>query len=223
MKLKKRDCFSFLCFCHATALGCYGTSPMVPFRPPVTFMPVPTPVVNIEPTIDVQTQLNVSENAHVPIDASGSIDPDGTIVSFDWQQLEGAEVFLSNANKSIVSFTSPYVAANEDIVLQLVVTDNDNAQVSTAITISIENGELIRPNLTAKLNESGLKLDWTESFAAQYRVLYSIDGQIPNQMFTTDLDAMLTNLKTGRYTFYVEAYDELGNSLISPPQSVLVL
>jgi hypothetical protein len=106
--------------------------------------------------------------------------------------------------------------------LRLTIFDNDNAEATANITITVENTELIRPLLIAEVRDSNLELYWTESFASKYRVLYMAEGQTPIQLFTNVVGMTINNPQSGNYTFYVEAYDELGNSLFSSPTRVLV-
>jgi len=82
--------------------------------------------------------------------------------------------------------------------------------------------DLIQPILTADVVGNNINLSWSESNASEYRVLYRRNG-LSFEEFTTNHQLSLGNLQSGNYTIYVEAYDELGNSLFASPARVTVL
>ena len=91
--------------------------------------------------------------ANAGIDQSG-IEPDatvtltasttggtGTISSYVWQQISGEAVSITGANSATASFVAPRVAATGttiDVVLQLTVTDSNNATATDTITITVD-------------------------------------------------------------------------------------
>ena len=83
-------------------------------------------------------------------------------------------------------------------------------------------GVLTTPIVNVVMNDQQLQLQWTESFASSYRVLYWAEGEAPQEATTNDLTYIFSTLNTDAYTAIVEAYDDLGNSLFSAPISVEV-
>ena len=84
------------------------------------------------------------------------------------------------------------------------------------------NGVLTTPIVNVTMIDQQLQLQWTESFASSYRVLYWGEGEGPQEATTSDLSYIFATLDTDAYTAIVEAYDDLGNSLFSAPISVEV-
>ena len=83
-------------------------------------------------------------------------------------------------------------------------------------------GVLTTPIVNVTMVDQQLQLQWTESFASSYRVLYWAEGVAPQEATTNDLTYIFATLDTDAYTAIVEAYDDLGNSLFSAPISVEV-
>ena len=83
-------------------------------------------------------------------------------------------------------------------------------------------GVLTTPIVNVTMVDQQLQLQWTESFASSYRVLYWAEGEAPQEATTNDLSYIFATLDTDAYTAIVEAYDDLGNSLFSAPISVEV-
>ena len=83
-------------------------------------------------------------------------------------------------------------------------------------------GVLTTPIVNVTMIDQQLQLQWTESFASSYRVLYWAEGEAPQEATTNDLSYIFATLDTDAYTAIVEAYDDLGNSLFSAPISVEV-
>ena len=61
-------------------------------------------------------------NSEVTLDGSASIDVDGSIVSFEWLQLGGAQVFLNDNDVITTSFMAP--SELDTLHFSLTVTDD---------------------------------------------------------------------------------------------------
>jgi hypothetical protein len=72
----------------------------------------------------------------VTLNGSASYDPDGSIAAYQWTQTSGPSVTLTGATTSTASFTA---ASRESatLVFQLTVTDNQGAQASDSVTITL--------------------------------------------------------------------------------------
>ena len=72
----------------------------------------------------------------VSLDGSASLDPQNQALSYEWTQVSGPQVSLSNPQDPQPSFIMPTVAANTPLSFSLVVTDADG-NVSHADTVNI--------------------------------------------------------------------------------------
>ena len=85
----------------------------------------------------------------VTLDGTGSTDPDGRIEGWQWIQIEGPTVALSNADTATPQFEAPQVDDGSEIIvtLRLTVTDNDgltaldNCQVTVSANSSGGGGD----------------------------------------------------------------------------------
>lgn len=61
------------------------------------------------------------------------------------------------------------------------------------------------------------QLQWSNSYASQYRVLLWLNDQQLSEHYTSQRRFNPSSLASGQYTAVVEAYDSIGNSLFSDP------
>ena len=92
--------------------------------------------VNLPPVVDVVASQAVDAGAIVILMAPAS-DSDGMIVNYLWEQTGGTAVILSGADAVTATFTAPDVAADETLTFRLTVTDNDGAQVSGNVSVTV--------------------------------------------------------------------------------------
>ena len=78
------------------------------------------------------------------------------LASYSWQQGSGTAVTISNSDMASASFTAPMVAANDDLVFSLKVTDNDGATGSNSATVTVND---VPPPVTNLIWDQG---DWDE-------------------------------------------------------------
>ena len=64
-------------------------------------------------------------------------DPDGAIASYLWEQTGGMMVEIVGAGTAFAFFTAPDVSADETLTFRLTVTDNDGAQASDEMSVTI--------------------------------------------------------------------------------------
>lgn len=105
-----------------------GSTPPAPNPPPA----------NQAPTANAGTDRSVREGQTVNLSATGA-DSDGSIASYSWQQESGANVAITNADTSDASFVAPDVAACEDLVFRVTVTDDDGATGSDTVTVAVSD------------------------------------------------------------------------------------
>ena len=99
-----------------------------------------TTVVNVTgendpPTADAGPNQNVDEETKVTLDGSNSFDPDDGIASYQWKQIAGPSVSLSNPQAVQPTFLAPNVGSDGvSFTFELTVTDFSSLQ-STDTTI----------------------------------------------------------------------------------------
>ena len=113
-----------------------------PYDPPGASVPASDPScvapANQAPVADAGPDQTVAKLTGVVLDGSGSSDPDGTIAGYAWTQTAGPDVVLNNADTVAPTFGAPDVAADTDLVFQLIVTDNDGAtSAPDSVTITV--------------------------------------------------------------------------------------
>lgn len=96
----------------------------------------PAPV-NTPPTAEAGASQTVDASVLVTLNADGSRDNDGSIVSYQWSQTEGPNVELTDASQSQVTFTSPSLGEDRDLVFALRVTDDDGATANDSLVITV--------------------------------------------------------------------------------------
>jgi choice-of-anchor B domain-containing protein len=91
--------------------------------------------VNSAPNAIAGSSQTVSGGSNVTLDGSGSNDPDGDTLSYQWTQVAGTNVTLSNANSASASFTAPTV--NSDTLLRFDLTVSDSGGLSNTATTQV--------------------------------------------------------------------------------------
>lgn len=78
---------------------------------------------NVAPNAVAGASQTVPEGAVVQLDGSQSNDPDGDSLTFQWEQVSGEPVSLSNASAAMAEFTAPSVSSDTMLQFRLTVTD----------------------------------------------------------------------------------------------------
>jgi probable HAF family extracellular repeat protein len=97
--------------------------------------PPPPPSANQAPTVDAGADQSVEEGTTVNLSATGT-DSDGTIASYTWQQEDGPDVTLTNADTANASFVVPIVEHCTDLHFRVTVTDDDGATGSDTVIVN---------------------------------------------------------------------------------------
>ena len=183
---------------------------------------------NAAPTAQASAAAQAYEGTTVELDGSASADSDGSIASYSWQQIDssGYSVTLSNTAIAQPTFTAPAVAADTNLIFQLTVTDNDGAQGSATVTITIlyNNPPTANAGANQSVNEgatvqldasassdledeaSSLTYSWQQVDSSGYTITLS-DANIANPIFTAPNPAANTDL-----IFQLTVTDSLGKS-----------
>ncbi|NTX13749.1 tandem-95 repeat protein [Myxococcus sp. CA056] len=93
--------------------------------------------VNRAPTANAGTAASAVSGATVSLNGGASSDPDGATLTYQWTQVSGPAVTLSNATAAQPTFTAPTVTAERDLVFALVVSDGAASSTASLVVITI--------------------------------------------------------------------------------------
>ena len=118
-------------------------------------------VANQPPVANAGSNQSVEKSVTVTLAGSGT-DPDGTIASYQWQQVGGGLVTLSNANTATTSFTA---STADTRTFRLTVTDNAGASGSATVVVTATQTFLSENfssmNNWTTVDDTGAASSWT--------------------------------------------------------------
>lgn len=95
--------------------------------------------VNQPPLANAGPDQTVRAGDPVTLDGSSSADPDDGIASYQWQQLSGKPVTLSNSHAVRPTFTAPHVSyGGETLTFRLTVTDKSGLQSAATCAVNVQ-------------------------------------------------------------------------------------
>ncbi len=99
------------------------------------------------PTAHAGSDQIVMEGSTVYLDGSASSDSNGSIAAFQWLQIAGSNIALSDSSAENPNFVAPAVsAAGSVLTFRLTCTDNDGLQDTDEVNVSVvDNGISIYP------------------------------------------------------------------------------
>ncbi|MDH3558326.1 MAG: PKD domain-containing protein, partial [Deltaproteobacteria bacterium] len=124
--------------------------------------------INEPPTADAGPDQAVEENTIITLDGSNSHDPDDGIKSYQWRQVAGPVVTLSDPTVVKPNFTGPDVGADgASLTFELTVTDFGDLQSSDTTIVNV-TGDNDPPTADAGADQTVLEkgtvsLDWSNS------------------------------------------------------------
>jgi len=103
--------------------------------------------LNDPPTANAGVDQTVLEKSTVTLDGSNSSDPDDGVVSYQWKQVAGQSVFLSDPTDDQPIFEAPSFndSGDKPLIFELLVTDDGGLQSSDSTTVSVSNFEKDNP------------------------------------------------------------------------------
>ena len=95
---------------------------------------------NLPPTADAGPDQIVDELEPVSLSGSNSVDLDDGIASFEWVQISGPNVFLSNPDEEETIFTAPETGVDgEALSFRLIVSDYSGLEASDTCIINVSS------------------------------------------------------------------------------------
>jgi photosystem II stability/assembly factor-like uncharacterized protein len=175
---------------------------------------------NSPPTADAGSDQNVDEGMVVMLDGSNSTDPDDGIASYQWTQLSGVSVTLSDAAAIQPTFTPPEVdSAGATLTFRLKVTDVGG--LSATDTLSITVNDLTPPDVpviyaVAGTTDNQPTLDWEnvgdlDYYVVEYDTSPGFGSAVAISNITLSEYQMPSPLADGTWYWRVKAVDTAGN------------
>ena len=92
--------------------------------------------VNKPPIVNAGADQSVDAGVIVALSGTAR-DLDGNIASYLWEQTEGTMSVLSGTTSATAMFTAPDVSVDETLTFRITVTDNDGAQASDEVNVTV--------------------------------------------------------------------------------------
>jgi LmbE family N-acetylglucosaminyl deacetylase len=130
---------------------------------------------NLAPIANAGSDQVVSESVLVQLDGSASFDPNGDPLTYQWVQISGTSVQLSNSNAARPTFTAPSnLAQDQTLTFQLTVSDGQLTSLPDVVYIAVTAGAPVDTNIAplATLTAS------SEESAYQQNAIKAVDGVI---------------------------------------------
>ena len=157
----------------------------------------------LAPTAEAGPPQIVSEGETVTLDASQSSDPNDAVVAYEWTQISGPAVRLSNKNDASPTFVAAPITEDAKVVFEVTVFDSGGLSDSDTVEITIhENGIQNWPDNIITLKTAtnrllGLKPNSGSGLVSLYPVDPESDG-------VSDRDGMPENLIYGLIDFKIK-------------------
>ena len=99
---------------------------------------------DLPPSANAGTDLNATPESIVQLDGSASSDPEGSALTFDWQQIHGPNVSLSDPTSAMAEFTAPTTSTmGASLIFELTVRDELGLRNRDQVAVTVE--ELNQP------------------------------------------------------------------------------
>ena len=120
--------------------------------------------VNRAPTVNAGADGAANEGTTVTLSGSAS-DADSDALTYQWVQMSGTPVALSNGNAAVATFTAPKTAAGETLSFMLMVSDG-KVTVSDTVNVSVSpanTAPVAKARILLSGNQTAMTLDGTAS------------------------------------------------------------
>ena len=167
--------------------------------------------VNEDPIAVASSDVtSANEGMTVNLDGSSSSDSDGEIISYAWELISpDVELVISKADEARASFIAPSLDSSTDYIFQLTVTDNDNAEDISTITIIIldSSSDIVPPVANAGSDRGVTEGD---SVSLDGSGSTDSDGTIVDyswELISPDVELTITNANQAQASFTAPAVD----------------
>ena len=174
---------------------------------------------NLPPSADAGPEQAVDELTLVTLSGSGT-DSDGTIVSYAWSQVGVPAVTINDTDTAHATFTAPEVTEETLFTFCLTVTDNEGANDSDDVTITV-NPVKVPPSADAGLDrfvtgETGVTLSGSGTDSDGTIVSYAWSqvggGEVTINNADADTASFMSPEVTGQLIFRLTVTDNEGAS-----------
>lgn len=114
------------------------------------------------PIAVVPANQTITGTATISLDGSASSDPDGQIVSYQWSQVSGTALTISNPTAAKASVVLPTVTTATSYRFRLVVTDNSSATATAEFVVTQNPVQACTP-VYAKMGLRGTSNNWANT------------------------------------------------------------
>src|SRR4026208_2545607 len=128
---------------------------------------IPAQQPNMVPKADAGDDQKVEVNTEVKLDGGKSSDEDGKIVSYKWEQTDGPEVDIKQADKQTATFDVPESAADSKLVFKLTVVDDKGDSASDDVSAEVHNTQAQNTDNTQAQNTDNTQAQNTDNTQAQ--------------------------------------------------------
>ncbi|MFH2066086.1 MAG: PKD domain-containing protein [Pseudomonadota bacterium] len=97
----------------------------------------PTSNPGVKPTADAGDDQTVGERQSVRLNGSRSIDTDGIIQAYQWRQVSGPSITITEADIPEPNFVTPLVSENTELLFELTITDDSGLLDKDEVSIFI--------------------------------------------------------------------------------------
>ena len=123
----------------------------------ITINPIPNGI----PIADAGRDRDIDEVNTVKLNGNKSFDSDGSIESYEWEQISGPTVSLSDPAISRPEFITPEVDRDTHLTFKLTVTDDDGDTDDAYVTITVKAVPNVPPTADAGTNRQIVEPDGT--------------------------------------------------------------
>ena len=179
----------------------------------VTVKPLP----NVAPTANAGADQTVNEQTTVNLLGTGT-DVDGTIDQYQWTQISGETVELSNPTQAQASFVAPDVSTDTELTFKLTVTDNKAATAEATVKITVKRVDSTKPVISLN-GSSSIELTVGDTYTeAGATATDDVDASV-----TVTSTGSVDTTQTGTYTVVYSATDQAGNQADPVTRTIVVL
>jgi hypothetical protein len=112
----------------------------------VNVIPLGDPSTNLPPEADAGEDQWVQSRATVTLDGSNSYDPEEGILTYEWKQIKGRPVTLSDSTAGTPTFRAPAFKRSGALTFRLTVTDQSGLKSSDTCVVHVSGNSRERTN-----------------------------------------------------------------------------